>query len=244
MRSVLSAAVYHMLAAVAALPMLAAPAGAHSMALHLKEPVPQNVPLIADNPARQREIVMKSFADCVVDYARARKLALRFIAMDPQAEDAGKFGDKVGEPGCLPKVGPDKYASKLSFSPFLFRYELLGALYRQDYRNAAPDAALKDLPLSDYAEEFAAGRVPSTIISLRQFGDCVARIAPVESHDLVISDIYTAEENAAITSVLPKLQACMSPGQSVGFGRAILRGALAEGLYRLRQASPSSESPS
>ncbi|WP_152567953.1 hypothetical protein [Sphingopyxis sp. LC81] len=225
--------------AMAAL-QLSAPAGAQQGS-HLHQPDAPNVPLVADNAAKQREIVMKSFADCVVDSARARRLALEFIAMDPQSEEAGKFGDKVTEPGCLPKVGQTKYASKLAFTPFLFRYELLGALYRQTYRDA-PSPALKDLPVRDYAKEFASGTVPNTILSLRQFGDCVARIAPVESHNLVMSDIYTAEENSALTAVLPNLQACMPPGQSVGFGRGILRGALAEGLYRLQEASNSSES--
>ncbi len=208
---------------------------------HLHAPDAPNVPLVADNAAKQREIIMKSFADCVIDSARARRLALEFIAIDPQSEDAGKFGDKVTEPGCLPKVGQTQFASKLAFTPFLFRYELLGALYRKAYHDA-PTLALKDLPVRDYAKEFASGTVPNTILSLRQFGDCVARIAPAESHNLVMSDIYTAEENAALTAVLPNLQACMPPGQSVSFGRGILRGALAEGLYRLREASNSSES--
>lgn len=215
-------------------------------ALQLSVPVgaqrnPPKVPLIADNTAKQREIVMKSFADCIVDNSRARNLALKFVTLDPQSEEAGKFGDKVTDPGCLPKVGQTKYASKLAFTPFLFRYELFGALYRRAYLDA-PGKALKDAPAKDYTKEFASGAVPTTILSLRQFGDCVARIAPEESHNLVISDIYTAEENAAITAVLPKLQACMPPGQSVSFGRGILRGALAEGLYRLREASNSSES--
>ncbi|MBK6413188.1 hypothetical protein [Sphingopyxis sp.] len=219
---------------------LSTPAGAQQGS-HLHEPEAPNVPLVADNAAKQREIVMKSFADCVVDSARARRLAREFIAMDPQSEEAGKFGDKVTEPGCLPKVGQTKYASRLAFTPFLFRYELFGALYRKTYRDA-PSAALKALPVRDYAKEFASGTVPNTILSLRQFGDCVARIAPAESHSLVMSDIYTAEENNAITAVLPNLQACMPPGQSVSFGRGILRGALAEGLYRLREIGNLSES--
>lgn len=226
-----------MLIAMAAL-QLSTTAGAQQGS-HLHAPDAPNVPLVAENPTKQREIVMKSFADCVVKSARARKLAFEFIAMDPQTEEAGKFGDKVTEPGCLPTVGRTQYASRLAFTSFLFRYELLGALYRRAYADAP--GALKDLPTSDYAKEFASGTVPTTILSLRQFGDCVARIAPVESHNLVMSNIYSAAENTALTAVLPSLQDCMPPGQSVGFGRAILRGALAEGLYRLREASNLSE---
>jgi len=196
---------------------------------------PQTVSSKEKDIVRQREKIMFAFADCLVVRKKNRRRAFEFIAMDPTGAAASVAGSKMSDSNCLPHVGRHKYVSRLSFSSLPFRYELLGSLYRRLFTDS-PDPAIADLRDTNYASEFADGKVPESLLGLRKFGDCVARSTPVASHRLVFTELYSDGEKAAIGDVMPKLQSCMPSGQDVGFTRALLRGAIAEGLLRLRQA--------
>jgi hypothetical protein len=184
---------------------------------------------------RHREKIMFAFADCLVSRQRNRRRAFEFVALDPDGFATSAAGKKVADPNCLPDIGRHKYIQRLTLNLLSFRYELLGALYRHIFVNL-PDESIANLRDTSYPSEFADGKVPESLLGLRKFGDCVARSTPAASHRLVFTELYSDREKAAIGDVMPKLQSCMPPGQDVRFTRALLRGAVAEGLLRLRQA--------
>lgn len=198
------------------------------------------VPTSGRDRERQRELILASFAECVVDRSRAEKLARAFITLDPMTEAGGKAGQGVTEADCLPKVGQSKVVYQLELKPFVYRYELLGAIYRRNFKTE-PSPSISDLPVSNYAAEFADGKVPASLLALRQFGDCVARVNPAASHRLAMSRLYSAEEGRAVSEVMPHLEACMPPDSTVGFTRGTLRGTISEALLRLRESSQGSQ---
>lgn len=175
---------------------------------------------------------MSKYATCVVN-KRSEKVreALRLF---PKSSAEQRKLLKLAIQDCLAK-------GELTFVPALFRSALFEAMYKSDFRND-PIAGLAELPPIDYAANaptktdensgLSAADI-SSAIALRQFADCVVRADPVSSRTLIMTDVASADENAAFAELSPKLGPCLPETLELAFGKPVLRGLLAETLYRL-----------
>jgi hypothetical protein len=74
---------------------------------------------------------------------------------------------------------------------------------------------------------------PPLDAALVRFGECVARAAPADTHRLITAAPGSSEESAAIGVLSPRLSPCMQQGLRVTFSAPMLRGVVAEALYKL-----------
>jgi hypothetical protein len=129
----------------------------------------------------------------------------------------------------------------LNFHPSDFQLALFGVAYRAKNSRAAPAslAAPTDfLALSRSASEQTAKR----FLALRRFGDCVVRTDPVAAHNVVVTDVATAREAEAFEALRPSLGACLEKDASVELSKELIKGLLADVLYR--NASALADTPS
>ncbi|MGZ8999079.1 MAG: hypothetical protein ACXW2T_09510, partial [Allosphingosinicella sp.] len=129
---------------------------------------------------------------------------------------------------------------QLRFQPDLFRLALFEALYQADFgRSPPPD--VQSIPPLLLTNEFD-GRpedVPETMRFMRLFGDCAARRDAAGVHALLRTRIGTDQERVGIEALGPALANCLPAQERLRFSRGVLRGALAEGLYKLRRMGAS-----
>lgn len=196
-------------------------------------------PLIAAAPQNQsaRERVeadqaMEYFVGCVLKSRSRRASALAFSRMIPDTLSFNKAGAAIAVYDCLPIA-----AEKLSFKSEYFRLTLFSGLYFSDFnKSGAPD--FSNTPALKFASEFDGpeGEIPQKVLVLRQFGDCVARRGTSETHTLLLTKIRSKEENAAWGPVRPVLNQCIETKTDIAFTRSVLRGVLAEAMFKLRKA--------
>jgi len=128
--------------------------------------------------------------------------------------------------------------STLRFQLTLFRSALYSALYRRDF-GASDPPDVSSLPPLLFSSEFrwSPDRNPSV-------STCAARPWRLQReggrevcHALLITEVGSDEERRAMTAVLPAVQHCLQENNELRFGRGMLRGMLAEALYKLRKAA-------
>jgi hypothetical protein len=179
---------------------------------------------------------MATFSRCVVENRARRAVAERFVRIVPSDPRYGELGRDISTGDCVPRNAAGRM--QLRFQPDLFRLALYEALYRADFgRSPPPDVqALPPLMLSS---EFDARPedVPETMRFMRLFGDCAARRDAPAVHALLRTRIGTAEERAGIEALGSAMANCLPAQEKLRFSRGVLRGALAEGLYKLRRAA-------
>jgi hypothetical protein len=148
--------------------------------------------------------------------------------------------------------------SKMSFAGDLFRYALADALVAREFGTvAAPD--ISKVPALDYRpvpDPPAAPTAASTKAEWRRydqalksyneamgfralaaFGECVARLDPANSRALILSKPTSNEENSQFGLLKPALAECVPAGQTLSFGKLVLRGTIAANYYRLAHAA-------
>lgn len=116
------------------------------------------------------------------------------------------------------------------------RGALFQALYNRQFKTTAP------LEFSDvqsgyreiYPEQPSAEALGS--IALVSFGECVTKADPRTVRDLMLSSTGAASEDMAFIKLQPNLNACMPQGKQLAFSKSILKGILAEAIYRLSMA--------
>lgn len=176
---------------------------------------------------------MERFTSCAVSRQGGRAVGL--IGLPVDSADYGRLSramfDTVGDV-CLGSSG------ELSFSEGLFRGGLFLALYARDFaRNGPTDFSavehsgylqLYTSPLSDQAR---------TALALEQFGECVSRADAAGVRALLPQLPGSAGEREAINALRPRFAACIPQNETIQFSASVLKGALAEGLYRLSVAA-------
>lgn len=209
------------LAAVAVLP--ASTASAQETPTRIQRPppaVPGNTSLRGEAEAQR---VMRAYAVCVLLRYRSRVEA--FLATPPASEEALRVGTRIATGECL-------HDGELRFKELLFRGGLYEALYERDFRRA-PARDVSAAPPIDYA----AGGAAADQVALRLFADCTARANPDAARSLILSAVGSGAENAAFAALGEALGGCLVAGERVAFSRPVLRGVIAEALYRLSQAA-------
>lgn len=178
---------------------------------------------------------MEAFAACTVSRFTGRALALTEVPVDsPRYERLFRNMYDGYDDLCLSGIE----GGTLSFSSGLYRGALFQALYEREFKRSGPtdfsavtDTGYRRLystPLSAEAR---------TAIALEQFGECVSRADPAGVQKLLLQRPGSSDEDEAINALRPKFAACIPRDQTIRFSPSILKGAVAEGLYRLSRAA-------
>lgn len=190
---------------------------------------------VTQYPTREAEQMMARFSQCIVHTVNSRALHrfLRIVPTDPAFQTEGR---RLARDLCAPRIPGG--VTRLRFRLNLFRSALYSALYRRDFGAGVPPD-LGSVPPLLFSSEFdgPAGDIPPVMRVLRALGDCAARADARSVHALLATEIGSRQERPAINAVLPAVQHCLPQNQEVRFGRSMLRGILAEALYKLRSAA-------
>jgi hypothetical protein len=184
----------------------------------------------------QADKAMADFAKCVVSDARLRSQAAAYARAIPAGSAFHAAGARMATPDCVPcSFGQ----VRMRFNAELFRAALFSALYQRDFGRVPPLPSFDSVPPLVIASEFAGPEdaIPREIVFTRTVGDCVARADPAAAHRLVTTKVASADEKEALGAVVPRLAGCLAAGRQTAFSRSMLRGLLAEALYKLRQAA-------
>jgi hypothetical protein len=126
----------------------------------------------------------------------------------------------------------------LKYNRVLFSGALFGALYTRDFGYGGPSSFPETLT-TRYAERYRAPHSADArqAIALEAFGECVARAEPATARQLLLSTPGTAAEQTQFAALAPRFGACVVKDARVEMSKSIVRGAVAEGLYRLSRAA-------
>ena len=189
----------------------------------------------AEIDARGRDAArrtMDAFTACLVSRYSGRAQALTRLPIDSPQYDrvARNMFDTIGDE-CLSGSG------QLSFSDALFRAGIFQALYAREFGDNGP-TDFSAVASTGYRQLYGEELSPHVrqALALEQFGECVARADAAGVRNLLAQHPGSAGETAAINALRPSLAGCIPQDNTITFSASILRGALAEGIYRLSVA--------
>ncbi|MDG2532782.1 hypothetical protein P6144_03925 [Sphingomonas sp. HITSZ_GF] len=154
-----------------------------------------------------------------------QRKAAAVIALEPGSEPEAKAFMGLFDSArlCVPR------GKKVQTQGVSLRGVLAEQLYLKAYRAAGPATGGKDPAwLSQPVHK------PYAVVQ------CAAARDPAAADALVRTKWHSPEEAAAVSAVLPAITAC-ADGRTVNFDSTILRGLLAEGLFRARGGMSASE---
>jgi hypothetical protein len=204
--------------------VLAAPVAAQETGTLIRKRAAQ---IDAQAPGGART-AMFQFAQCVVSRDKGR--VARMVELPVDDAEYGRLSRRLFETTddeCLSDGG-------LSFNAALFAGALFEALYVRDFKYNGPTAFPAGVTTS-YVARYTAPYSPEVrqALALEQFGECVARAEPAETRKLLLAMPGTATEREQFALLTPRFGACVVKGSTVAMSKSIVRGALAEGMYRL-----------
>ena len=170
-------------------------------------------------------LTSKRFGECSV--ARAPVAVLNLIDLPVDTKDYERKMFRVVDDECL-SVG------ELRLPWQIIRGAIFEALYVKEFGRAAPQS-LKDVAIFDYASAYSRplSQQAQSVVGLAFVGDCVARTAPVASHEFLTSIPGSGLEDRAFAVVARILPGCIPPNQTFKFSRSVVRSPIAEAMYRL-----------
>ena len=194
--------------------------------------------LITRKPAqidsRDKDATRKTleiFSICVLERAYGR--AIKMVDMRIDVPEYVKQMNSIssGYADCL--SGGDLVSSNGLFRGGLFR-----ALYMREFKLDGPVAFVPEL-VTGYQDRYPQpySDDAKSSIALMNFAECVTRADGANVRLLVGSVAGSSVETGAIQALAPKLGPCIAQGNQIRFSKPILKGALAEGIYRLSMAS-------
>ena len=181
--------------------------------------------------------IMLQFAECTVKTRKFRPDVDRFLRTSPSDPEFGTLGRSFVRDSCV-SVGFEQI--EMRFDPVLFRYSLFEARYRTEFGKGPPPSVV-GLPPLNLDSEFdltitrglqGVAPLPPLIIFMRSLSECVIRQKPAEAHALIVAKPYTPVETKALDAVRQMLAECTPEGHTLTFSRPMLRGAIAEALYK------------
>jgi hypothetical protein len=171
----------------------------------------------------------REYGECVL--RRFPKYGER-IAIEPvHTEEYEKMLKRMVIDDCL-SVG------ELSFPLNIVRSAVIEALYFNKFGRSGP-TDFSNVPAIDYLADYPA-EVPGdarTVLALAKFGDCVGRKDSVNARGLIVSIPGSADETQRFRFLSPSFNGCVVQGEKLTFSKSVIRGAVAEGLYRLSRAA-------
>jgi hypothetical protein len=180
------------------------------------------------------------------DAARQTLEVFATCIVERQAGRAAKLADmRVDTPEYLKQLNglSDFYDDCISSGRFEYGYSLLRgaifqALYRREFKLNGP---LTFDPMLDsaYAKIYPEPYSPEAQSSIAQvkFGECVSRADAANVRGFISAPPGSALETSSVQALAPKLGPCIAQGNQIKFNKTVLKGMLAEGIYRLSMAS-------
>jgi hypothetical protein len=178
----------------------------------------------------ESEKAMAEFAKCVVRSNGREKKALAYLQIPESDPAITAAGYQIARSDCA------RTGAQMRFKETLFSRSLYTALYQKYYRATPPADGLNIVP-ADYRSEFTVTKIPvgDAQLALRAFGDCATKQNPKAVHDFVLSDLRSEAEKATVSKVVESLQQCLAPDVTLKFSRTLLKGLVAESLYKARK---------
>lgn len=203
---------------------------------------------------KETRALTHAYAKCVVD-RQAKKASEALLENADNGTILRKYRQLInGE--CLARQ--TKQTSQMKFGGDLYRYALadalvarelaaapapeLGAVPRLEHRDPgeAPSQTTKSgkrLGKEKYEEALKNYRQSASFSYVSRYGECVVRVAPAGAKALLLTVPDSAEENARFRELGTALATCLPPGETLRFGRVVLRGTIAINYYRLAHAA-------
>lgn len=181
---------------------------------------------------------MKRYARCVTSMQRdwvAR--ALESMPMSREEANAMAEAPQQRTHGCLSEALPASFSgySFLRSRVYAVRAAFAEALVERDFPEgrAVPGRKLAELPdLGTASRQPGLARDVVAALLLGSFGTCGAAREPETALALLRTEPVAASENGVLQRLSTAFAACFDAGRSFRINRAMLRGFLAEGLYR------------
>ena len=208
----------------------------------------------AELSTRETRALMHAYAKCVV--GRQAKRASEAIAANAPNRTIVRNYPQLIIGDCL--VRQSRHAAKMRFGGDLYRYALADALVARELASgAAPDFSAaprldhrdpgpaptqvgpggRKLKRAEYEAAVESHNEDSAFAFISRYGECVVRARPAEARALLGTAPDSTEESARFTALRPALARCLSEGQTLSFGRTVLRGTIAVNYYRLALAA-------
>ena len=176
---------------------------------------------------------MEQFIACLVSRNSGRAIALAELPVDSAQYQriARNMYDNIDD-ACLSGAG------RLSFSENLFRGALFQALYEREFGADGP-TAFSPGTASGYRQIYpeTLSAQARTAIALESFGECVARADADGARAFLRQLPGSSGEGEVINALRPRFAACIPVDNTIRFSASVLKGAVAEGLYRLSVAA-------
>lgn len=181
---------------------------------------------------------MHDYAECVV--RRRRPQVVRMLEQAPGSPQERRVASAIASVSgtCLISAAPgNDDMVMLRFSPRLMRGSLVEALFKRDFDGVSPRNAsveLARLPRPEAPADLPADIEDRELLMMLSsgFGSCMA-----ERHGDGVMHILQTEpaseaEGAAFRQLAPEFGPCLNAGATITFNHQMLRGVLAEALYR------------
>jgi hypothetical protein len=187
-----------------------------------------------DSSGLQAQRILYNYGACLAK-ARRKQVEL-FLATFPFTAKSDRTARKIVSDECLRE-------GELSFPSETLRGPLYQELYRIDFGGNAP-ANVASAPKLDYALSHGQPAAVDPIhANLRTFADCTVRRDPAAARDLVLSNVGSAGESAALQRMMAPMSSCIVQGDTIKMTRPLIRSAVAEVLYRLTAAATGRPAP-
>ncbi|MCP3733367.1 hypothetical protein M9979_00510 [Sphingomonas sp. RP10(2022)] len=194
------------------------------LAILVAEPNPANI----DESRR----TMAAYTSCLINRLGYKLRPVMDMPVGSPQANAKMIA--LNDSGCLPS--DDVGGISLKFKPTLMRGGLFEAFYLKEFVHSAP-ATFDGVPTISYPVGDVSGNAEAARYSLQMdIGDCVVRKAPAEARTLLGAEVASVAEGTAITALVPALSACATKGRTLSLSKSIVRGMIAEPLYRLTAA--------
>lgn len=176
---------------------------------------------------------MEVFTACVASRQNGRVQAMSRLRIDSdqyQRMLRNLYDNSDDE--CLAGSG------SLGFSYNLLRGGIFQGLYAREFRSGGP-TDFTAVTTTGYRELYTDDISPEarSALALEQFGECVSRADAAGVQTLLRQGPGTSGERAAIQALAPRFAACIPRDETIRFSPSVLKGALAEGIYRLSVAA-------
>lgn len=182
--------------------------------------------------AKRAESAMYNYSKCLIRNKKREKLVDDYLLIPDGHPDQDNVNQKLIVPGCAIN------GSRMSFEGSLFRRSLFTALYVKYYRNTKPTDINVDYEV-DYTAETSPkyGTITGAQLVLRKISDCTVRNNPIAVHNFIVAKLHSKSEKLALPNVVTALSNCLPNETELKFSRTILKGQLAEALYKLRASN-------
>jgi hypothetical protein len=125
----------------------------------------------------------------------------------------------------------------IRFSPNVIRGAVFESFLRKDYSKLPKVQSFDDVGPVKYASQAKDASTAEAAYALSMdMGECTVRKATESSHALLATSVGTKAEMVATEALLPTIESCTQSGVTLKFSLSIIRGMIAEPMYRLTKA--------